>query len=350
MKQSVKKIAVQFTDWFQENARTLPWRRKRPNPYHVWLSEIMLQQTQVVTVIPYFTRFTERFPTIHELAEASQDEVYELWAGLGYYSRARNLLKGAQTLSTTVKKTGRYPQTTEAWKEVPGVGDYTAGAVVSIVWNTPVPLVDGNVVRVLSRIFAIEKLDTQKTKIWELASKLVQVPSIEPRNLNQSLMELGALVCRPKNPNCGECPMRTQCLGKSNPLLYPEPKPKKTWKQLSESRTVLVSSDAQIYLEQNHETRWRKGLWDFPQSPVLLKHRVGKLLGEFDLKYVVTTHKISRNHRVFQVEKPAKIENGKWFSLDTLPALPAPTKKAILRLQSFIEQESYSVLEVLPRY
>ena len=194
-------ITRDLSSWFKKNARVLPWR-SNPIPYWVWLSEIMLQQTQVATVIPYFEKFIKKFPTVHDLAQASLDEVYSLWAGLGYYSRARNLHKGAVEMSRLIHEGKGFPKSRTEWLEIPGVGEYTAGAICSIALNQAEPIVDGNVVRVLSRVDAIRKLDLKKTKIWDIATELVQQKRVEPRILNQALMELGATICKPKNPKC----------------------------------------------------------------------------------------------------------------------------------------------------
>ena len=330
-KQSVNHdlVSQKLNQWFTKNARQLPWR-EAPAPYFVWLSEVMLQQTQVAAVIPYFEKFVKQFPTVKDLATASIDEVYALWAGLGYYSRARNLHKGAQFLSQRMESGLGFPHSRNEWLEIPGVGEYTAGAVCSIALNQREAIVDGNVVRVLSRIYAIGNMDSQKSEIWEIARKIVEVKKVEPRSVNQALMELGALVCKPKNPKCHECPVAKNCLGKNRPDLYPQPKPKKIWKKVNEEKWVFVD-EKQFFLVQNHESRWRKGLWDFPNSnsiPVVK----AKLLKEEVTRSVVTNHKVMRKHLLFQLnpETAKKISKyGSWFSLEKLPGVPAPVKKFI---------------------
>ena len=334
---SVKITTKQLSLWFKENARDLPWRRN-PEPYFVWLSEIMLQQTQVAAVIPYFERFTKKFPTVHQLAQASLDEVYSLWAGLGYYSRARNLHRGAMAISQRLKSKKGFPRTRAEWLEIPGVGEYTAGAVTSIALNQAEPIVDGNVVRVLARYYGIRKLDSKKTEIWGKAKQWVTARGVEPRVLNQALMELGAMICRPKTPSCSLCPIQNHCLGKNTPLEFPEPKAKKIWKAVEEQKWVLVSSDAEgnakIFLQQNESGRWREGLWDFPNAGSIPKMTRGKLASEFLLNYVVTRHKVSRKHSVFQLSPSvmSHIKNGKWCLLSELPAVPSPVLKAVRRV------------------
>lgn len=337
------KIVKQLSEWFKKESRDLPWR-SNPDPYSVWLSEIMLQQTQVATVLPYFGRFKNQFPKIEMLAQAPLDEVLKLWSGLGYYSRARNLHKGAQAIASQLKTNGNFPKNREEWLAIPGVGEYTAGAVTSISMNQREAIVDGNVVRVLSRIYAIPKLDSKKTEIWKRAHLLVNIPSAEPRILNQALMELGALICKPKNPNCEKCPVQKECAGKKNPERYPEPKAKKLWKHVKEEKWILVrntsadssmrgNSQLEVYLEKNDATKWRKGLWDFPDAGSV-KIPKATLKTDFIIKCVVTNHKIERKHSVFDlgnVKKPIKFK-GDWFALSDLPALPAPVAKAIEKL------------------
>lgn len=338
-KKSVKKqspnptlVAKKLNTWFQKNARVLPWR-ENPEPYYVWLSEVMLQQTQVTAVIPYFNKFVSQFPKVANLANASIDEVYSLWAGLGYYSRARNLHKGAQAIHARIQCGQGFPTNREEWLAIPGVGEYTAGAICSIALNQREAIVDGNVVRVLARVFRIGELDPKKTEVWDWAKKIVDTKSVEPRAVNQALMELGALVCKPKTPKCEQCPVVSLCLGKVRPDLYPPAKPKKIWKHVKEERWVLVSSK-KVFLMQNHETKWRKGLWDFPVSNAFPVTKA-KLLKEEVSRYVITNHKIERKHIVFQLsaEAAAKIsKHGSWFLEKDLPGVPAPVKKFLTKL------------------
>lgn len=331
-KQSVNPalVAKKLSEWFSKNARVLPWR-ENPESYFVWLSEVMLQQTQVTAVIPYFHQFTKKFPRVEDLAKASIDEVYSLWAGLGYYSRARNLHKGAQAIQKRLESGIGFPASRQEWLEIPGVGEYTAGAVCSIALNQREAIVDGNVVRVLSRIYAICKTDSKKTEIWDRAREVVVAKPYEPRSVNQALMELGALVCKPKNPKCDECPVSAICLGKNHPEKFPPPKPKKVWKHIQEECWVFTQKD-QIFLVQNQDGKWRKGLWDFPLSNAFSVSKA-KLIQEVVSRYVVTNHKVERKHLVFTLsdEGARKIsKHGKWFSAKDLPALPAPVKKFIL--------------------
>jgi A/G-specific adenine glycosylase len=191
--------------WFHENERPLPWRRNY-DPYHVWVSEVMLQQTQVETALPYYERFIRELPTVESLARADEARVLKLWAGLGYYRRAKNLLSAARTI--VEEHGGRVPSDHKVLMELPGVGQYMAGAITSIAFNKPHPAVDGNVRRVLSRIYGW--LEDDPKTLWEAATTLVN--SGEPRLVNQALMELGAKVCSFRSPRCLICPVQTFCV------------------------------------------------------------------------------------------------------------------------------------------
>jgi A/G-specific adenine glycosylase len=195
--------------WYDAHRRDMPWRRTR-QPYPVWLSEVMLQQTQVATARPYYDAFLARFPTLGSLARARPAEVLEAWAGLGYYRRARHLHEAARTVMR--EHAGRVPDDPEAFGGLPGVGRYTTGAVLSICFDRPLPVLDGNVARVLSRLFAILAAIRERRgarRLWALAGSLV--PMRRPGDWNQAVMELGATVCTPRAPACGRCPVRGQC-------------------------------------------------------------------------------------------------------------------------------------------
>lgn len=195
--------------WYARARRDLPWRRTR-DPYAIWVSEVMLQQTQVKTVLGYYERWMQRFPTVKALAAAEDADVLHVWQGLGYYSRARRLLAGARAVSE--RHSGKLPRDVEALLALPGIGPYSAGAIASIAFGLPEPIVDGNVVRVLCRLFALRGDPAKaplKHELWRLARELV--PADNPSEFNQSLMELGATMCTPTSPRCPECPVATQC-------------------------------------------------------------------------------------------------------------------------------------------
>src|SRR5688500_1720350 len=209
-------IAAAVVAHYARAKRDLPWRRTR-DPYAIWVSEIMLQQTRVATVIPYWERWLGRFPTVGALAEAPLDDVLAHWAGLGYYTRARNLHRGAREV--VARWGGALPETAGGLREVPGIGAYTAGAIASIAYGERAPLVDGNVARVLARVFGIET-DVKSTvgvkKIWALAGALMEglADGTDPGDLNQGLMELGATVCAPRSPSCLACPLTAVCVAR----------------------------------------------------------------------------------------------------------------------------------------
>ena len=204
-----KAIAKRILAWYADNARDLPWRRTR-DPYRIWVSEIMLQQTRVEAVLSYYEHWLNTFPTVAELAAASQQRVLKLWEGLGYYSRARNLHRAAQLVCA--EHGGRLPNTAEDLQRLPGIGRYTAGAIASIAFGQRAPVVDGNVKRVLARVFNLE-LDMRSSAaeklLWEIAAQLV--PAESAGDFNQALMELGARVCIPMLPRCNQCPLKGIC-------------------------------------------------------------------------------------------------------------------------------------------
>ncbi len=207
--QKIETIQYAFKQWYLENFRKLPWRQTS-NPYYIWVSEVMLQQTRVDTVIPYFERFIHQFPTIECLAEADEGQVLKVWEGLGYYSRARNLLRGAKMIVS--EYAGKIPNTLNEIKKIPGIGSYTAGAILSIAFGQAIPAVDGNVMRVFSRMFCIqEDIQKGKTKKEMEAIGYQIIPKRNPSLFNQALMELGALICTVKSPRCTECPVFRIC-------------------------------------------------------------------------------------------------------------------------------------------
>lgn len=246
--------------WFFLNRRALPWR-ENPSPYEVWVSEVMLQQTQVSVVIPYFKKWMERFPTISSLAVAPIETVIKTWEGLGYYSRARNLKKGAEYLCQAYR--GELPDSYSALQEVKGLGPYTIGAILSFAFKRKVPAVDGNVLRVLSRFFAIEDpIDKGKTqkKIRELCLSIL--PDDEPWIIMEALIELGALVCQ-KKPKCHECPLSHECLGKSKANLLPVKSKREKAVHLHRDVAVIYSG-TELLLQKGNQGKVMADLWEFP--------------------------------------------------------------------------------------
>ncbi len=214
--------------WYDANKRELPWRVDKPDPYHVMLSEFMLQQTTTTAVKSYYAKFLEKWPSVHDLAMADDDEVMQAWAGLGYYSRARNLLKAAREIDTM----GAFPRDVEALKKLSGVGDYTAAAIASIAFGAPVLPIDGNVKRVLARYDCIDE-PIDKPSQQMKASAQAWEGQARPGDLAQAFMDLGAMICRPKNPNCAACPIAQGCLAHQKDCVeeYPKRSPKRAKKQ-----------------------------------------------------------------------------------------------------------------------
>ncbi|MCZ8523877.1 MULTISPECIES: A/G-specific adenine glycosylase [Paenibacillus] len=262
-------FSAELLSWYRRHKRDLPWRRSR-NPYHIWISEIMLQQTRVETVIPYFHRFVDKFPTVEALADAPEDEVLKAWEGLGYYSRARNL----QSAVREVKE--RYgsvvPDTKEEVFALKGVGPYTAGAILSIAYNKPEPAVDGNVMRVLSRYFLIEE-DIMKGSTRVLMEKLAKelIPEGAAGDFNQALMELGAMVCTPKSPHCLTCPVMLHCSGRAAGMEAELPVKKKAKPPRPENRYVALlegtgGQAGRVLIRQRPAEGLLARMWELPHS------------------------------------------------------------------------------------
>jgi A/G-specific adenine glycosylase len=249
--------------WYARHARQLPWRG-HPDPYAVWVSEVMLQQTRVETVIPYFQRWMERFPTIPALAAASQQDVLAAWEGLGYYSRARNLHRAAQIL--VAQHGGRLPEDTDSLRRLPGIGRYTAGAIASIAFGHDAPTLDGNIRRVLARIFNMElpaRSPKGARRLWDLAAE--HLPPGQASDYNQALMDLGATVCTPRQPDCPHCPVNDLCaayalgLQEQRPVL--EPKPSQPHYTVA---AAVIQRDAQVLIAQRPANGLLGGMWEFP--------------------------------------------------------------------------------------
>ncbi len=257
-------FSININNWYSEHKRNLPWRTSK-NPYHIWLSEIMLQQTRVAQGLPYFMKFTTRFPTVFDLAKASESEVLKLWQGLGYYSRARNLHQTAKYVSNTLQ--GVFPNNYKQLLTLKGVGDYTASAIASICFEEPVAVVDGNVYRVLSRYFGIKTPinSTQGIKEFKkLAQEVMDTQS--PGEYNQALMDFGALQCKPQNPLCNECLLVDSCEGFR--LQLTKELPVKEKKQRIKKRyfnfLVAVTDENETLLEERKGRGIWEGLYQFP--------------------------------------------------------------------------------------
>lgn len=259
-------IAQPLLHWFWANHRVLPFRSD-PTPYHVWVSEIMLQQTRVAAAVPYYERFVQELPDIPALAACEEERLLKLWEGLGYYSRVRNLQKAARIVCEQYG--GQLPGDLAALKKLPGIGDYTAGAIASIGFGIPAPAVDGNVLRVFARLYndegdimqpAVKAATTQKV--------MAQQPAEAPGDFNQALMELGALVCIPGQPDCAACPLQALCLGRQsgNPARLPQKAPKKARKKCELTLCLAQDAAGRWLLQKRGEQGVLAGLW---QPPVL---------------------------------------------------------------------------------
>jgi A/G-specific adenine glycosylase len=256
-------LVAELLGWYRACRRDLPWRRTS-DPYAVWLSEVMLQQTRVDTVIPYYERFLRRFPTLRRLAEAPLDDVLAMWSGLGYYRRARMLHAGARQI--VHERAGRFPKTAQELREVHGIGRYTAGAVASIAFGEPAALVDGNVARVFSRVFAIDgdvSAGPGLARVWRLAEEMMALD--DPGTWNQALMELGATVCTPRDPRCLLCPLRGSCEARSRGLERELPRPKARARVLVERRVALVARHrGRVLLGRRRAEARFGGTWEPP--------------------------------------------------------------------------------------
>jgi A/G-specific adenine glycosylase len=324
----MKQIYAEITEfrsglaaWFQRHARRLPWR-ETSDPYAILVSELMLQQTQVSTVIDHYSRWLERFPTIRDLADADESEVLHAWQGLGYYNRARNLHKCARIIVSDLN--GRFPDAIDDLLKLPGIGRYTAGAVASFAFGLPAPIVDANIERVLSRLLNLrERVDRPAGAriLWDFASSYVR--GADPRLLNSALMELGAKICLRRKPLCSICPVRSFCRARD-----PESLPKKRERQKIEQRTefhFLALKEGRILLQQHAERRWQ-GLWTLP---ALEQHSEPDLDFDVDrpllsLRYPITRFVVCLN--IF-LREPPTVENADqaWHSLEMLDSVPMPS-------------------------
>ncbi|UCD65362.1 MAG: A/G-specific adenine glycosylase [Deltaproteobacteria bacterium] len=259
----MKKLQKLILAWFQKNARDLPWR-KTYDPYHVWISEIMLQQTQMDRVVNYFNRWISYFPDMTSITKASEEEVLKLWEGLGYYSRARNIIKTANILLSEYG--GKLPADHGRLLKLPGIGKYTAAAIMSIAFNKEYPLVDANIERVFARLFNLDKPVKEKIThafIWRKSKEMV--PQGKAREFNQALMELGALVCISKNPRCKVCPIMSCCQSFSQGLVAERPVLKDPPKTIFiEMATGILENEGKILIQKRKSKGVWPNLWEFP--------------------------------------------------------------------------------------
>lgn len=316
-------ISDKLIAWYKKNKRNLPWRDIN-DPYKIWLSEIILQQTQVVQGLNYYIKFTEHFPTVIDLANAPEDKVMRLWQGLGYYSRARNLHAAAKTVKANYK--GKFPNTYESIKELKGVGDYTAAAISSFAFNLPYAVVDGNVYRVLSRLFNIDTPinSTQGKKDFQiLANELLNHK--QPGLHNSAIMEFGALWCKPQNPKCEDCPLQAQCLAFQNKTVALLPvKDKKIKIRNRYFHYFVFNYKDSVYIQKRTEKDIWQNLYEFylietdlpTDAKLILKNKNLKtLVKKMDVISIISTkkHVLSHQHiyaTFYEINLSNPIESG----------------------------------------
>ncbi|HLR51489.1 MAG TPA: A/G-specific adenine glycosylase [Candidatus Avamphibacillus sp.] len=265
---NISQFQEDLLNWYDENKRDLPWRKDQ-DPYKVWVSEIMLQQTKVDTVIPYFHRFMEQFPNVYELASAEEEKVLKAWEGLGYYSRARNLHTAVKEVVSEYD--GKVPDNPKQLGKLKGIGPYTRGAILSIAFNQAEPAVDGNVMRVLSRVLKIDddiSLGKTRKKFEDITRELIS--ESDPSSFNQAVMELGALVCTPKSPMCMFCPVQEYCSAYKEGVQEQLPVKAKKAKQRRKSYLAILikNNQGQVVIEKRPDTGLLANLWQFPMAPV----------------------------------------------------------------------------------
>ena len=346
----VERFRSALLAWYRANARDLPWRATR-DPYAILVSELMLQQTQVATVVPYYQRFLSRFPTVESLAAAHEAEVLTYWAGLGYYRRARLLLSAAGRIRDV--HGGVFPDALKEIRTLPGVGDYTAGAVASFAFGEASPLVDANVARVLARVYRLEEpVQTAASRrlLWRWAGELL-APD-DPRAFNNALMELGALVCAPAVPRCADCPVASVCgarrAGVEGRLPVLRPAPLRVARHFA---GIVVACDGRFLMRRIPPGEWHAGMWEFPKVPcdgpppripAALRRMLHPVLRGVrpallrDVGYVVTRHDVTL--RLWRADVrtaacPARGDEFQWATRDDALRLPLPSpQKRIVKL------------------
>lgn len=332
------EISRSIISWYQENKRDLPWRQTS-DPYHIWLSEVILQQTRVAQGTAYYHRFLKKFPTVKNLAQASEDEVLEIWQGLGYYSRARNLHAAAKHIGKELG--GRFPQNYDSLLKLKGIGEYTAAAIASFAYHEDKAVVDGNVIRVISRLYKIEE-DVRSAKIVARIKEITQslLPAGSAYLFNQALMELGAMVCSPRNPSCKACVVATNCEARKAEIQESLPyKSKLKPRRVRFLNYLLLEVGGMLYFTK----RGPKDIWEGLYEPILLEDKVAFELPEQYLKpfefsgegveivNLISPTKHILSHQELWVslchvrlQSKPDMEGGKWINISELERLPKP--------------------------
>lgn len=340
----LKQVAQRLFPWYDSNARVLPWRENR-DPYRIWISEIMLQQTRVEAVKPYYERFLALFPDVSSLASAPLEKVLKAWEGLGYYTRARNLHKAANQICTL--HGGQFPNTAKELRTLAGIGEYTAGAIASIAFEERIPAVDGNVLRVISRLIE-SPADILKAKEKKVLAALAQemMPCQRAGDYNQAMMEIGALVCVPNGaPQCGVCPLAGLCLAHRHGCEedYPKKSPKK--ERRKEQKTVLLMVyGGRVLLHRRENKGLLAGLWEFPMAEGTVEPRQALSALGFASRYVRKTSRAQDAKHIF-----SHVEwrmSGYLMELSALPTLPPGY--ALADKRELLEQ--YPVANAQKRY
>lgn len=339
---SILALRRSLLDWYQQQGRSLPWRQQR-DPYAIWVAEIMLQQTQVKTVIPYYERWLAAFPSVEKLATADLQQVLKLWQGLGYYARARNLHKASQEILQL--HGGIFPNQLEAVLALPGIGRTTAGGILSAAFNQPVSILDGNVKRVLARLTALQIPPPKATKqLWQLSDALIDPE--QPRDFNQALMDLGATVCTPQNPTCQQCPWISHCeaynLGIQSELPMREPNSPIPHKQIGVA--VIWNDQGHILIDRRPQSGLLGGLWEFPGGKIepgetvldCIKREIREELGieiEVGDRLITIDHAYTHFRVTLMVHhcrhisgepQPLECDEVRWVTLDELDRYPFP--------------------------
>jgi A/G-specific adenine glycosylase len=323
------RLAAPIEAWFRKNQRPLPWRDGY-DPYRVWVSEVMLQQTRMEVVLGYYDRFLRRFPTVRALAQASIDDVTAAWSGLGYYRRARMLRDGA--IDVTTRFGGTIPRDVSDLMSIAGIGRYTAGAIASIAYSQRAPIVDGNVARILARLFALDAPLSSPALMraaWTHAEALI-ASAKSARDLNQGLMELGALVCTPRNPKCGECPLRSKCAAFSAGRVdeFPRPKAKVVTREMHIPLYLIVDREGRV-LMRRESGQLMRGMFHLPHGDTTLLTGAPLRVSAFEaigtFRHTVTNRRIT--FEVFAVtSRPrARGRDYAWIAPSSLAGVPHPS-------------------------
>lgn len=358
---SLPIIQNELLNWFKAYQRDLPWRRTY-DPYQVWISEIMLQQTQVKTALPYFDCWIQTLPTIQSVAEANEDMILKQWEGLGYYSRARNLQKAARVIME--KHSGRFPENYDDIRALPGIGPYTAGAIASIAFNQNQPIVDGNIIRLIARLLDYqENTRTNVKPFWDRAEQLI--PLGEARNFNQAMMEFGALICTPQAPGCGSCPLQAVCSAYRNGTVDQVPNRGPKQEKVPIQVAIVVIRDPEnenkIFIQKRPQGGLMSGLWEFPGGKMekgetpeqALGREINEELG-ITLKNIKPLKRIKHAYTKFIVDlhcfyaerahgtlEPRASQHHRWVMFEDLKSYPFPA--ANVKLIEQLNENDYAL-------